>query len=71
MPSQEIPLSDTPILWDFQVEKQGFITRYGEGGGLFWKQVILQPGVQVPTYPIKRIDKRVYETAKNLSKILE
>ena len=59
------------IKWDFQVEQQGFITRYGSGGGFFWKQVILKPGVRVPTYPIKRIDERTYQTALRLSKALE
>jgi hypothetical protein len=63
--------SRVEIDWEFQVEQQGFITRYGKGGGFRWKQVVLQPGHMIPVYPIKRIDVRVFETAKNLSKILE
>ena len=59
------------IEWKFQVEQQGFITRYGSGGGFYWKQVILQPGHVVPVYPIKRIDERIYTTAQRLAKEIE
>ena len=59
------------IEWKFQVEQQGFITRYGSSGGFFWKQVVLQPGHVIPVYPIKRIDERIYKTALSLSKVLE
>ena len=64
-------VSEDIIKWKFQVEQQGFITRYGGGPHFFYKQVILQPGTQVPTYPIKLIAKRVYKTALRLSKALE
>ena len=71
MPEIETPISADKIEWKFQVEKQGFITRYGITPHFYYKQVILQPGVQVPVYPIKLITKRIYGIAQNLSKILE
>ena len=59
------------IKWKFQVEQQGFITRYGIADIFHYKQVVLQFGALPKTYPVKRIDKRVYETALRLSKVLE
>lgn len=71
MSGQEIPLSDVPISWDFQLEQQGFIARYGNAGGHYFKQVMLQPNVLVPTYPIKRISEQIYETAKRLASSID
>jgi len=59
------------ITWEFQVEQQGFISRYGSSGGLYFKQTVLQSTSKIFPYPIKRIDERVYKTALRLSKVLE
>ncbi len=64
-------MPENTIEWEFQVEQQNFIARYGKGGGLFWKQVILQPGVQIPNYPVKRITQRAYETAQRIVTLIE
>ncbi len=67
LPGVEVDL----VEWKFQVEQQGFITRYGIAGASYFKQVILQSGQAVPVYPIKLIDRRVYETAFRLSQSLK
>ena len=67
----ETPMSADRVEWKFQVERDGFITRYGITPHFFYKQVLLQPGHMIPAYPIKLITRRMYETAKNLSEILE
>lgn len=64
-----IPL--TKIVWDFQVERMGFISRYGSGGGFYWKQTVNQSKHKTFPYPVKRIDKRVYDIALRISKSLE
>jgi len=52
------------ITWEFQVEKQGFITRYGRAGLEFYKQVVLQSGAAIAAPGVKRISGNIYELAK-------
>ena len=65
-----VPAEDL-VTWEFQVEQQGFITRYGSGGGFFYKQVILQSGAAPDTYPVKRISPEVHKIALSISSSLE
>ncbi len=58
-----IPAEDL-IKWDFQVEKQGFITRYGFTGFNYYKQVILQSGATPVQHPVKRISAAAYTMGK-------
>lgn len=59
------------IDWKFQVEQQRFITRYGTAGGLYFKQTVLQSKNPIFPYPIKRISKRIYETAKRIAEAID
>ncbi len=54
-----IPAEDI-IEWDFQVEQQGFITRYGHAGLEFYKQTVLQSGAVPGLHPVKRISSAAY-----------
>ena len=58
-----IPAEDL-ITWEFQVEQQGFITRYGRAGSEFYKQTILQSGAAPNLYPVKRISAAAYTMGK-------
>ena len=65
------PVKQTPINWDFQVEQQNHITRYGSGGGFYYKQAVLGSKEPIFPFPIKRISKQIYEFAQRTSKSLE
>ncbi len=54
------------ITWEFQAEKQGFITRYGRAGLEFYKQTILQSGAVPNLHPVKRISATAYEVSKRI-----
>ena len=54
-----VPAEDL-ITWEFQVEKQGFITRYGRAGLEFYKQNVLQSGAKIGINAVKRIYSNVY-----------
>jgi len=58
-----IPAEDI-IEWEFQVEQQTFITRYGVSGGLFYKQVILQSKAFPTLHPVKRMSATAYHFAE-------
>lgn len=58
-----IPAEDL-ITWEFQVEQQGFITRYGRAGLEFYKQTVLQSGAAPNLHPVKRISAETYEMGK-------
>ncbi len=58
-----IPSEDL-VTWEFQVEQQGFITRYGRAGTQFFKQVVLQSGAVPSLYPVKRIGSAAYTMGK-------
>ena len=58
-----IPAEDL-ITWEFQVEQQGFITRYGRAGLEFYKQVLIQSGAAPSQYPVKRISAAAYTMGK-------
>jgi len=62
-PRVPIPSQDF-VTWEFQVEQQGFITRYGRLGTQFFKQVVLQSGAPISVPGVKRISGEVYELAK-------
>ncbi len=55
------------IKWEFQVQRQGFITRFGRAGGEYYKQTILQSGIATPSYPVRRTDKRTFTLARKLA----
>lgn len=59
------------VEWKFQVEQQGFMTRYGKAGDLFFKQTILPGKTDAFSYPVKRISEKVYETALRVSTALK
>ena len=65
-----LPIKIPLIEWDFQVEQQNHITRYGTGGGHHFKQKVLGPNEYVFPFPIKRISKQIYEFAKRASENL-
>ena len=69
-PSIPIPAEDL-VVWEFQVEKQGFITRYGFAGYRYFKQVILQSGLSTDLYTVKHISPEVYNLAKRLASSLK
>ena len=56
--------SENLVTWEFQVEQQGFITRYGRVGTQFFKQTILQSGAAPNLHPVKRISAEAYEMSK-------
>lgn len=58
-----IPSEDL-ITWEFQVEKQGFITRYGRAGLEFYKQNVLQSGTKIGRFTPKRISAAAYTMGK-------
>lgn len=58
-----IPAEDL-ITWEFQVEQQGFITRYGRAELEFFKQIILQSKAVPKLHPVKRISSEAYTMGK-------
>ncbi len=52
------------IEWDFQVEAQLFMTRYGTAGGFYYKQSVLQSGAKPSYFRVKRITRQIYDLAK-------
>ena len=69
MPRIFTPAEDI-IKWEFQVEQQGFITRYGKSGGEYYKQTVLLSGIKTDNlHQVKRIGPVVYSLALRRSKI--
>lgn len=62
-----IPAADN-IKWEFQIERQGFMVRYGRAGGEFYKQMITGFGGALPNNQIKRIERRSFVLAHKLSR---
>ena len=61
---QPRPLQSLPILWEFSIAAQGFVTRYGRLGDALYKQY-LPFGVEDRfAHPPKKIDKRLYALAR-------
>lgn len=56
------------VHWDFQVTQQGFVTRWGHSGSLYYKQ-FLPGGIEVPDrYPVKVVDPKQYALAQAIAK---
>lgn len=63
MAQKPIPSASALVTWKFQVVAQGFITRYGSNGGMYYKQ-FMPGGLDVPElYPPKPITKQLYDLA--------
>ncbi len=57
------------VHWDFQLAQQGFVTRWGHSGSLFFKQ-FLPGGIEVPDrYPVKTVDVKQYNVAAAINKV--
>jgi hypothetical protein len=58
------PSVSASISWKFSLASQGFVTRYGENGGVFYKQ-FMPGGLDVPElHPPKPITKQLYDMAE-------
>ena len=68
---ERLPVPTEGIIeWQFQVENQMFITRYGKAGNSFYKQVVMGGKAPATPYPVKRISRDVYEIALRISTAL-